>query len=51
MRRSPGRYPGCALTGKIRVEYDEDFGGDVCALQEISREVLEDHDDDYVYFT
>ena len=39
------------LTGKIRVEYDEDFGGDVCALQEISREVLEDHDDDYVYFT
>ena len=39
------------LTGRIRVEYDEDFGGEVCALEEISREVLEHHDDEYVYFT
>ena len=39
------------LTGRIRVEYDEDFGGEVCALEEIGREVLEHHDDEYVYFT
>ena len=39
------------LYGRIRVEFDEDYGGEVCVIDEIERTELQEHEDDYVYFT
>lgn len=39
------------VTGKLVVEFDEGYGGEVCALKEIQREELPQHEDEYVYFT
>ena len=39
------------LYGRIRVEFDEDYGGEVCVIDEIKRTELQEHEDDYVYFT
>ena len=39
------------ITGRIRVEYDEGYGGEVCAIEELAREELPHHEEDYVYFT
>lgn len=39
------------LYGRIRVEFDEDYGGEVCVIDEIERTELQEREDDYVYFT
>ena len=39
------------LYGRIRVEFDEDYGGEVWVIDEIERTELQEHEDDYVYFT
>lgn len=39
------------LYGRIRVEFDEDYGGEVCVIDETERTELQEHEDDYVYFT
>ena len=39
------------IHGKVRVEYDEGYGGEVCAIEELAREELAHHEEEYVYFT
>lgn len=50
-RSKPEPLVWLRLSGRLKVEYDEDFGGEVFALEEIEREVLSDHEDEYVNFT
>lgn len=39
------------ISGKVIIEYDKGYGGEVCALEEIQREELIEHEEEYVYFT